>query len=103
MPLKLRSPSDTLDEIRDRFKQRRLTMHLTREGLAKRSGVTVWSLKRFENTGLIAFDSLLKIAFVLDCLTDFDKIASDDVQALSTRSLDDVLADGRTRKKGRIK
>lgn len=103
LALSLKAPEDVLLEVRDRFKRRRLAMRLTQAGLAKRSGVTLGSLKRFETTGLIAFDSLLKIAFVLNCLTDFDKIASDDMQSLSTRSLDDVLADGRTRKKGRIK
>ena len=102
MSLSIKSPSDVLLEVRDRFKQRRLAMGLTRAGLAKRSGVTSASLKRFETTGLIAFDSLLKIALVLGCLGDFDKIAADDERALTTRSLDEVLAAGRTRKKGRI-
>jgi len=103
LSLSLKSSSDVLLEVRHRFKQRRLAMSLTRAGLAKRSGVTSASLKRFETTGLIAFDSLLKIALVLGCLGDFDNIAADDEQALTTRSLDDVLAAGRTRKKGRIK
>lgn len=98
----LKSPSDVLLEVRDRFKQRRLAMRLTRAGLAKRSGVTEASLKRFETKGLIAFDSLLKIALVLGCLGDFDTLAVEDDRSLSTRSLDDVLAAGRTRKKGRI-
>ena len=102
MALTLKSPSDVLLEVRDRLRQRRLAMSLTRAGLAKRSGVTLASLKRFETTGLIAFDSLLKIALVLGCLGDFDKLAADDDRTLSTRSLDDVLAAGRTRKKGRI-
>ena len=56
-------------------------MNLSQAGLAKRSGVTLGSLKRFETTGLIAFDSLLKLALVLDCLGDFDKVAADDDRA----------------------
>lgn len=78
-------------------------MRLTQAGLAKRSGVTLGSLKRFETSGLIAFDSLLKIALVLDCLADFDRLVVDDDRSLTTRSLDEVLAAGRTRKKGRLK
>ena len=100
MALSLKSPSDVLAEVRDRFKRRRLAMSLTQAGLAKRSGVTLGSLKRFETSGLIAFDSLLKIALVLDCLADFDRLAVDDDRSLATRSLDEVLAAGRTRKKG---
>lgn len=32
------------------------------------------SYKRFESTGLIAFDALLRIAFVLKCLEDINKV-----------------------------
>ena len=99
----LKSPSDVLGVVRSRFKQRRLALALTQAGLAARSGVTLGSLKRFETTGLIAFDSLLKLALVLDCLEDFDRLASDDGDALTRRSLDDILAASRPRKKGRLK
>lgn len=77
-------------------------MNLSQAGLAKRSGVTLGSLKRFETTGLIAFDSLLKLALVLDCLGDFDNVAADDDRTLAGRSLDDILAASRPRKKGRL-
>ena len=102
MAFSLKSPNDVLQEVRDRFKRRRLALNLTQAGLAKRSGVTLGSLKRFESTGLIAFDSLLKLALVLDCLGDFDGVATDDAQSLSGRPLDEVLAETRTRKKGRM-
>ena len=99
----LNAPADSLREVRDRFKDRRLALNLTQSGLAKRSGVTLGSLKRFELKGLIAFDSLLKIALVLDCLSDFDKVCVEDPQALSFKSLDQVLSAGKIRKKGRLK
>lgn len=102
MALALKSASDVLLEVRDRFKRRRLAMRLTQAGLARRSGVTLGSLKRFETTGLIAFDSLLKIALVLECLGDFDKLGAEDAPALANRSLDEVLAARAPRKKGRI-
>ena len=90
-------------DVRDRFKRRRLAANLTQAGLAKRSGVSLGSLKRFETTGLIAFDSLLQLALVLDCLGHFDRVAADDDGALVGRSLDDILAADRPRKKGRLK
>ena len=102
MAVSLKSPNDVLLEVRDRFKQRRLALNLAQAGLAKRSGVALGSLKRFETTGLIAFDSLLKLALVLDCLGDFDGLAAVDVRSLAGRPLDDVLAVTRTRKKGRM-
>jgi transcriptional regulator with XRE-family HTH domain len=103
LALNLKSTSDVLLEVRDRFKRRRLAVSLTQAGLAKRSGVTLGSLKRFETSGLIAFDSLLKLALVLDCLGDFDKVASDDDSALVGRSLDDILRQSHVRRKGRLK
>ncbi len=78
-------------------------MNLTQQGLATRSGVALGSLKRFEQTGLIAFDALLSIALVLDCLGDFDKVCVEDPQTLSSKSLDQVLAASKARKKGRLK
>ncbi len=102
MSVILRSPADVQDELRTRFRKRRLKLDLTQEGLAKRSGVALPSLRRFERTGLIAFDALLNLALVLECLSDFDRIAAEDDQSLIGRSLDSVLAQKRGRRKGRI-
>lgn len=103
MALLLKAPADTLLDVRDRFKQRRLAMNLSQSGLAQRSGVALGSLKRFEQTGLIAFDSLLNIALVLNCLSDFDNVCVEDSQGLSSKSLDQVLAAAKARKKGHLK
>ena len=102
MSYNLRSPAEVQSELRQRFRSRRLKLNLTQEGLAKRSGVTLPSLRRFERTGLIALDSLLALALVLDCLADFDKVAAEDEQSIIGRPLDSVLAQKRGRRKGRI-
>lgn len=102
MALTLNTPQDTLGAVRDRFKARRLAMNLTQNGLAARAGVALGSLKRFEQTGLVSFDSLLKLALVLECLGDFDKVCVDDMQALSSKSLEQVLASSKRRRKGRL-
>ncbi len=90
-------------ELTGRFKTRRLALNLTQEGLAARSGVSWSSLKRFEYTGLIALDALLKLALVLGCLSDFDRICADDGQSLVSKSLDELLAKPKLRRKGRLK
>ncbi|AHB47693.1 transcriptional regulator [Hyphomicrobium nitrativorans NL23] len=102
MAVTLKSPADIQDALRARFRARRLVLNLTQEGLANRSGVTLATLRRFERTGLIAFDSLLKLALVLDCLGDFEKVAAEDERSLIGRPLDAVLAQKRGRRKGRI-
>lgn len=101
--MEFKTPKDVQRELASRFKVRRLAMNLTQEGLAARAGVSWSSLKRFERTGLIAVDSLLKLALVLECLGDFDRVCADDVQRLSTRSLDELLSKTTPRRKGRIK
>ena len=103
LPINLNTPHDVQREIADRFKARRLALNLTQEGLAARSGVGWSSLKRFERTGLIALDSLLRIALVLDCLGDFDGVCHNEGRSLATKSLDEILTEPKRRKKGRLK
>lgn len=103
MSIELTTPQDVQQQLASRFKARRLSRNLTQEGLAKRSGVSWSSLKRFESAGLIALESLLKISLVLDCLVDFDKVCIDDGRGFAGKSLDEILSGPKTRRKGRIK
>jgi transcriptional regulator with XRE-family HTH domain len=102
MSMQFKSPRDVQRELARRFKTRRLALNLTQEGLAARSGVSWSSLKRFEYTGLIALDALLKLALVLECLGDFDRLCVDD-ERLASKTLDEILSEAKTRRKGRIK
>ena len=101
--MELKTPTDVRRELAARFKARRLDLNLTQEGLAERSGVSWGSLKRFERTGLIALDALLKIALVLRCLGDFDEICVGNGRNLATTTLDAILEAPKMRRKGRIK
>ena len=103
LSMEWKTPKDLQRELAARFKARRLSMNLTQEGLATRSGVTWSSLKRFEHTGLISLDALLKLAMVLNCLSDFDRVCLDDERNLGSRSLDEILRETKPRTKGRIK
>jgi transcriptional regulator with XRE-family HTH domain len=103
MSVELKTPRDVQRELAGRFKARRLEMNLTQEGLATRSGMSWGSLKRFESTGLIALDALLRLALVLGCLGDFDRVCMDGRQNLASKSLDELLSERRARRKGRIK
>ena len=96
----IRLPSDIMQELSQRFKERRLLMRLTRDGLATRSGVTASSLKRFETTGQISLESLLKLSLVLDCLDDFNFIAGNNKKQIS---LDELLQEKKIPKRGCIK
>ncbi len=106
MAVYLRTVQEVQTGIAGRFKARRLAMNLTQSELAARSGVTFSSLKRFEREGLIALDSLLNLALVLNCLDDFDKLAAESTLNSAAQSLDALLATparrrGATGRKGR--
>ncbi len=64
------------NNIRDRARNKRKALKLSQEELAKRSGVSFGSVKRFENTGEISLTSLLKIAVVLESEEDFNSLFS---------------------------
>lgn len=67
-------PSDILKDIANKVKVLRKAKGWSQEVLADRSGVSYGSIKRFETTGQIALESLLKIAHVLGRLGDFELI-----------------------------
>jgi transcriptional regulator with XRE-family HTH domain len=59
------SVSKILEGVALRLKQRRLELNLTQELLAKKSGVSLGTLKRFENKHEISLKSLAKLAICL--------------------------------------
>ena len=89
--ININTPSNIIIQLKNNFKQRRLQFDLTQQGLSKRSGVSLGSLKRFESSGQISLESLLKVALVLECLDDFTSIAKQ--KELSINSIDDILKD----------
>ena len=64
------------NNIRDRARNKRKALKLSQEELAKRSGVSFGSVKRFESTSEISLTSLLKIAVVLESEEDFNSLFS---------------------------
>ena len=69
-------PSDILEETADKHRKLRKQKGLTQAQLAKKSGVSLGSIKRFEQTGKISFESLLKLALILGRLSEFEYIFS---------------------------
>ena len=69
-----KKPYDFLREIALRHQALRKQAGFSQSELAKRSGVSLGSLKRFESTGQISLESLLKLTDVLNRLNDFEAI-----------------------------
>ena len=68
------SPQEVCEVLAVRHKLLRKKLRLTQAELAERSGVSLGSLKRFENTGKISLESLLKLAHLIDRLKDFENV-----------------------------
>lgn len=78
------TPKEIAAKLAARHKLMRKSLHLSQEEMAERSGVSLGSLKRFENTGKISLESLLKLAHLADRLSEFDTIfqAKPDLSAI---------------------
>lgn len=70
-PLIFQTPEAVRKRIAARAKARRLAENLSRRSLSARSGVPESTIKRFETTGYIALDRLLRLASILDGLDEF--------------------------------
>lgn len=60
--------------IAQAVKEKRLSENLTQKSLAEHSGISLAVLKKFEATGKISLESLLKLASSLRALEDFQMI-----------------------------
>ena len=101
LAINISTPKSIMQNLKDKFKQKRLSLNLTQEGLSNKSGVSLGSIKRFESSGEISFESLLKVALVLNCLDDFKNIANKEDEQYET--MDDLLKVKPIRKRGSIK
>ncbi len=69
-----KTPVDVLHDFASKVKVLRKEYALTQPELAKKSGVSIGSIRRFEQTGQISLVSLLKILNVLGRLNDMEEI-----------------------------
>lgn len=65
-------PQDVMREIAERARKMRKQRKYSQAELADRSGVSLGSLKRFESTGKISLEALLKLAFALSSTAEFE-------------------------------
>jgi transcriptional regulator with XRE-family HTH domain len=85
--------------IATRARDLRLELNLSQQTLSEKSGVSYGSLKKFEQTGQISLESLLKLAVILGCMDDFKALFAQR-SAQKALSLDELIDDGK-RKRGR--
>jgi len=93
----LESVQELADGVAARLRSVRLDADLTQAGLAAHSGVTLASLRRFETTGQIALESLIRLAQALRRDSDVATLFA--LPPLA--SLDELVISGKPRRRGR--
>jgi transcriptional regulator with XRE-family HTH domain len=96
----LATPEQAGKKLADRAKALRLARGWKRSTLAERSGVSLASLRRFEESGRVSLQNLLELAFALNRLDDFDSLLQPP-RAASLAELE-VAEKRPARKRGRI-
>lgn len=89
--LSLISASKAQLKIAENIRARRLSMELTQEGLAERSGVPLPTLRKFEQKGAISLESFLKLLMVVGEVEELINILKPSKPIFN--SIDDVLKD----------
>lgn len=74
MTLTMKTPTEAAVTLAQQAKALRLLKGWTRATMAQRAGVTVSSLKRFEQTGKASVELVLKVAHALGHLDEFGRL-----------------------------
>lgn len=69
-----KTPKEIMLSLAENVLAIRKEKKISREELSEFSGVSYSSLRRFENTGMISFESLLKISSALGRLSEFENL-----------------------------
>lgn len=93
------TPHEMREHLAHQVQIKRLSQNLSQKTLSERSGVSFGVLKKFEQTGKISLESLLKIALALGTLQEFNDLFKP-TPPEQYASLDQLLQE-KTRKRGR--
>ncbi|GAC1430922.1 MAG: hypothetical protein NVSMB5_25060 [Candidatus Velthaea sp.] len=81
------SPRKACQAVGARARELRLSIGRTQADIAKAAGLSVPTITRFERTGQVSFEAVVRIAFALRAENGFDAL----FPPVETRSVDDIL------------
>ena len=85
--------------LAENIKNLRLEKGFTQQGLSKRAGVSLATLRKFEQKGEISISSFLKLAITLDCIEKLIKATEPEKKEFT--SIDDVINRNTAKKRKR--
>jgi transcriptional regulator with XRE-family HTH domain len=97
LPLELQSPRELALTLAGRVRRLRLDRGWTQQEMAERAGLAPDTYRRFERTGSISLERLLRVAVILDALDGVDRL----FVPPPARSLDELEQRGRRRMRAR--
>lgn len=95
----LLSPHEVTKQLAKSAQVKRLALNLSQQSLSNRSGVSFGVIKKFERTGQISLESLVKIALVLGSLEEFTGLFKP-IPPQNVTTLDELINE-KKRKRGR--
>ncbi len=81
------NPAAIARNMAERMKRQRLLLNFTQEVLSKKSGVSLGSIKRFENQHKISLGNLLQLALALNVSEGFNNLFPEN----NYQSIDDLM------------
>ena len=81
------NPVAIAQKLAIRLRKKRLSLNISQKNLSEKSGVSLGSLKRFENNGEISLKNILKLALILDSLDEFNNL----FPVNKYKSIDDII------------
>ncbi len=93
------NPAFIVKKIVENAVNMRIRNNLTQVELAEKSGVTLSSLKRFEQKAEISLTNLLRIAVVLDSTEGFGNLFTE----METATFDNYIKEGKVEKRKRVR
>ncbi|MCK5538432.1 MAG: helix-turn-helix transcriptional regulator [Bacteroidales bacterium] len=93
------NPDFLAKTIAENHKKIRIKRQFTQNELAKRSGVTLSSLKRFEQKAEISLTNLLKLSVALGATTNFNQLFTEQ----RPDSIDEYLKEKNTKERKRVR
>ncbi len=91
------APKEAAAHVGARARALRLSQNRRQADLADAAGVTLSTLRRFESTGRVGFEAVLRIALALGAEREFASL----FPAVDARSLDDILRAQQSRSRAR--
>lgn len=92
-------PRELLSLVAARAKALRLSLGRRQADVAAAAGVPLTTLRRFESTGKVSFETVARIAVALGAEAEFGGLFPE----RDPRSLDDILRANRKRMRARVK